>query len=67
VALPYIVLRNDQQDALSAGLAVTEYALEGEAAEEIRSLWLWVWKKLTLGSTAYAQPEMRAANQSLSA
>jgi chromosome partitioning protein len=56
LARPYIVLRNDQQDALGAGLAVTEYALEGKSAEEIRSLWRWVWSKLTGGSPAYALP-----------
>jgi chromosome partitioning protein len=62
LAQPYIVLRNDQQDALGAGLSVTEYALAGKSAEEIRSLWLWVWKKLTAGSPAHAQPELRAAS-----
>jgi hypothetical protein len=34
LARPYIVLRNDQQDALGAGLAVTEYALDGKSAEK---------------------------------
>jgi chromosome partitioning protein len=67
LARPYIVLRNDQQDALGAGLAVTEYALEGKSAEEIRSLWVWVWKKMTLGSPAFVQPELRVTSQSLSA
>jgi chromosome partitioning protein len=46
LALPYIVLRNDQQDALGAGLAVTEYALHGKSADEIRSLWQWVSSRL---------------------
>ncbi|MFZ3357859.1 MAG: ParA family protein [Xanthobacteraceae bacterium] len=50
LALPYIVLRNDQQDALGAGLAVTEYALGGKSADEIRGLWQWVWRKLTVRS-----------------
>jgi hypothetical protein len=44
------VLRNDQQDALGAGLAVTEYALGGKSADEIRGLWQWVWRKLTVRS-----------------
>ena len=66
LARPYIVLRNDQQDALGAGLAVTEYALDGKSAEEIRSLWRWVWSKLTGGSLAFrlsdwAHPAMRRA------
>jgi chromosome partitioning protein len=47
LALPCIVLRNDQQDALGAGLSVTEYASTGKSAEEIRSLWSWVWRKLS--------------------
>ena len=48
LALPYIVLRNDQQDALGAGLAVTEYALGGKSADEISGLWQWVWGRLTV-------------------
>jgi chromosome partitioning protein len=46
LALPYIVQRNDHQDALGAGFAVTEFAPDGLAAQEIRGLWQWVWKKL---------------------
>ena len=58
LALPYIVMRNDQQDALGAGLAVTEYALDGKSAAEIRGLWRWVWTRLTAGPSAYAPPEL---------
>lgn len=47
VALPTIVLRNDQQDALGKGLAVTEYAQGGKSADEIRGLWQWVSDRLT--------------------
>jgi chromosome partitioning protein len=47
LALPYIVMRNDHQDALGAGLAVAEYAPAGKSAEEIRDLWRWVERKLT--------------------
>jgi chromosome partitioning protein len=46
LAQPFIVMRNDHQDALSAGLAVTEYAPAGKSADEIRSLWQWVEAKL---------------------
>jgi chromosome partitioning protein len=71
LALPYIVLRNDQQDALGRGLAVTEYALGGKSADEIRDLWQWVWRRLisimaTDGSAglsaapANAQADLRA-------
>jgi chromosome partitioning protein len=61
LALPYIVMRNDHQDALGAGLAVTEYAPAGKSAEEVRDLWRWVEKKLT-GVLAHEQPaEFHAA------
>jgi chromosome partitioning protein len=46
LAQPCIVMRNDHQDALGAGLAVTEYAPTGKSAEEIRGLWKWVEQKL---------------------
>ena len=42
VAQPFIVMRNDHQDALSAGLAVSEYAPASKSADEIRGLWQWV-------------------------
>ncbi len=46
VARPLIVMRNDYQDALSAGLAVCEYAPGGKSAEEIRALWQWTNARL---------------------
>ena len=46
LARPFIVMRNDHQDALSAGLAVSEYAPQGKSADEIRGLWQWVEAKL---------------------
>lgn len=46
VAMPFIVMRNDHQDALNAGLAVHEFAPGGKSAEEIRSLWQWVDARL---------------------
>ena len=56
LALPYIVLRNDQQDALGKGLSVSEYALGSKSAEEISGLWRWVWQKLTASEPAIEQP-----------
>ena len=50
LALPYVGQRNDHQDALGAGLGVTEFAQEGRASEEVRELWRWVLKKLVEGS-----------------
>jgi len=46
VAQPMIVMRNDHQDALSAGLAVSEYAPHSKSADEVRGLWQWVEAKL---------------------
>ena len=57
LALPYIVLRNDQQDALGAGLAVTEYALDGKSADEIRGLWQWVAGQLASAQAAETQTD----------
>jgi chromosome partitioning protein len=46
LARPFIVMRNDHQDALASGLSVTEYATSGKSAEEIRGLWHWTERKL---------------------
>lgn len=56
VATPFIVMRNDHQDALCAGLAVNEYAPTSKSAEEIRGLWQWVEAKLNAGATVQDQP-----------
>jgi chromosome partitioning protein len=61
LALPFIVQRNDHQDALGAGLGVTEYNSHGKAAEEIRGLWRWVWKTLTTESFDHGPAAIRAA------
>jgi chromosome partitioning protein len=60
LALPYIVQRNDHQDALGAGLGVTKYDPRGQAAEEVRGLWRWIRQSLTMessdhGSTAISK------------
>ena len=55
LALPYVGQRNDHQDALGAGLGVTEFAQGGKASEEIRELWRWVFKKLVAGSFDHEQ------------
>jgi chromosome partitioning protein len=51
LAQPFVVMRNDHQDALSAGLAVGEYAPQGKSADEVRSLWQWVEAKLNARTT----------------
>lgn len=45
LAEPTLTQRADHQDALAAGLGVTEYAPEGKAADEMRALWAWVKRK----------------------
>jgi chromosome partitioning protein len=47
LAQPFVVMRNDHQDALAAGLAVGEYAPTSKSAAEIRDLWQWTEAKLT--------------------
>ncbi|MEO6843018.1 MAG: ParA family protein [Bradyrhizobium sp.] len=51
LAQPFIVMRNDHQDALSAGLAVNEYAPASKSADEIRGLWRWIEARLNVGAT----------------
>ncbi len=50
LAQPFIVMRNDHQDALNAGLAVSEYAPASKSADEIRGLWQWVEARLGIGT-----------------
>ena len=52
VAQPFIAMRNDHQDALAAGLAVSEYDAFGKASEEIQDLWHWVDARLACAMTA---------------
>jgi chromosome partitioning protein len=61
LALPYVGQRNDHQDALGAGLGVTEYAQHGRACEEIRGLWRWVSEQLVGESFDHEQNAIRAA------
>jgi chromosome partitioning protein len=61
LARPFIVLRNDHQDALAAGLAVGEYAPHGKSAGEINLLWQWVETKLSADANVEAAPSGRIA------
>ncbi|MBH5369201.1 ParA family protein [Bradyrhizobium glycinis] len=54
LARPLIVMRNDHQDALASGLAVSEFAPNGKSADEIRSLWRWIATRLELEATTNA-------------
>ena len=46
LAEPMVCARMDFQDAIGAGLGVTEYAPESRAAQEIRALWSWIRVRL---------------------
>lgn len=48
LARPLIAIRNDHQDALAKGLAVSEFAPNGKSADEIRRLWRWIETRLEL-------------------
>lgn len=56
LARPTIVMRNDHQDAVSAGLSVCEYAPDGKSAEEIRALWQWICARMGNEATASDEP-----------
>ena len=61
LALPYIVQRNDHQDALGSGLSVTEFDPRGKAAQEIRELWVWTVGKLA-DTAAHRRQGLKAAS-----
>ncbi len=69
LAQPFIVMRNDHQDALSAGLAVSEFAPGSKSADEIRGLWQWIEARLNIAiavdehdvNEVAASPEMLPA------
>ena len=46
LAEPYIVQRVEHMDAIALGQGVTERDKTGKAADEIRSLWGWVKKRM---------------------
>jgi chromosome partitioning protein len=48
LARPLIVMRNDHQDSLARGLAVSEFAPNGKSADEIGGLWRWIEARLEL-------------------
>ncbi|RXH24637.1 chromosome partitioning protein ParA [Bradyrhizobium nanningense] len=51
LARPLIVMRNDHQDSLARGLAVSEFAPNGKSADEIHGLWRWIETRLELEAT----------------
>jgi chromosome partitioning protein len=61
LALPFMGQRNDHQDALGAGLGVSEFAPHGKAAEEIRGLWRWLSQQITAEVTGH-EAQIKAAS-----
>jgi chromosome partitioning protein len=64
LAEPMLAARMDFQDAIAAGLGVTEYAREGRAAQEIETLWRWIRTQLEgtqNGTSVDNQPCRQAA------
>ncbi len=59
LAEPMLSARMDYQDAIAAGLGVTEYLHNGRAAQEIRTL--WDWSRAQLGGTARSLAARQAA------
>lgn len=60
LARPFIVMRNDHQDALAAGLAVGEFSPFGKSADEIRDLWKWTAVRLNGEAVAAETETIRA-------
>jgi len=46
LAEPMLSARMDFQDAIAAGLGVTEYACDGKSAQEVEALWAWIRDRL---------------------
>ena len=64
LAEPMVSARMDFQDALAAGLGVTEYARGSKAAEEVAALWTWSRAQLPNAQTTAAadrRPSRQAA------
>jgi chromosome partitioning protein len=61
LAEPMLSARMDFQDALAAGLGVTEYARGGKAAEEITTLWNWTRRQLAGSKNEPAADRRRQA------
>lgn len=61
LAEPMLSARMDFQDAIAAGLGVTEYARGSKAAEEIATLWNWTRAQLGRGKIELAADRRRQA------
>jgi chromosome partitioning protein len=63
LAQPFIMMRNDHQDALAAGLGVCEFDTDGKSAQEIRSLWRWTAGKLAGDHVLHEASELKDASE----
>jgi chromosome partitioning protein len=64
LAEPLLFARMDYQDAIGAGLGVTEYARGGRAAREVEELWNWIraqFEDVRSAASAEQQPRRQAA------
>ena len=64
LAEPMLYARMDFQDAIGAGLGVTEYARGGRAAQEIEALWSWIraqFEGTQRGTSVDTSPRRQAA------
>jgi chromosome partitioning protein len=52
--------RIDFQDAMAAGLGVTEHASDGKSAQEVQALWRWVRDCLSRSEATARQIETAA-------
>ena len=62
LAEPMLSARIDFQDAIAAGLGVTEYARGGKAAQEVEALWRWIRAQLE-GSKGQTAADHRPGRQ----
>lgn len=65
LARPMIVMRNDHQDSLANGLAVSEFAPNGKSTEEIRGLWQWVEARLNISATKVLIDQVISATEGM--
>jgi chromosome partitioning protein len=57
---PMLASRIDFQDAMAAGLGVTEHASDGKSAQEVQALWSWVRDCLSRSEATARQIETAA-------
>jgi len=67
LAQPFIMMRNDHQDALAAGLGVVEFAPGGKSTQEIRSLWRWTAGRLAGDLIVQETNDLKDASESIEA